>query len=215
MTRACPFSWISSIGTAVWATDPDGVLAYANPCARSLLSIEGQAQGEQLCHTAVRGVDAQGGRYCGTDCATRRLASSAQTLATITLECGAPAAQRRWLRIIPVAAREQREGPAWIVHCAVDVGQARRLERYLASVAAPSHGSAHDPEQERFALLTAREREILSLLEGSANSRRVAYDLHVSYATVRNHIQHILAKLQVHSIQEALAVYILADEPGR
>ena len=53
--------------------------------------------------------------------------------------------------------------------------------------------------------LTAREREVLSLLAEGVSSRRIAEELHVSPNTVRTHVQNILAKLQVHSRLEAAA----------
>jgi DNA-binding NarL/FixJ family response regulator len=53
--------------------------------------------------------------------------------------------------------------------------------------------------------LTRRELVILRLIAGGANTRAVAEKLHVSPATVRNHVQHILGKLGVHSRLEAAA----------
>jgi two-component system, NarL family, nitrate/nitrite response regulator NarL len=49
--------------------------------------------------------------------------------------------------------------------------------------------------------LTRRELDILRLLAAGAMAER----LHVSPATVRNHVQHILEKLGVHSRLEAAA----------
>ncbi|MDH4038859.1 MAG: helix-turn-helix transcriptional regulator [Candidatus Krumholzibacteria bacterium] len=66
------------------------------------------------------------------------------------------------------------------------------------------------PEQtDLSAELTQREREILSLLAEDATLHEIAERLGVSYATVRNHVQHILRKLGVHSILEAVAVFLL------
>jgi two-component system nitrate/nitrite response regulator NarL len=53
--------------------------------------------------------------------------------------------------------------------------------------------------------LTRRERDILRLLAAGASTRAMAERLHVSPATVRNHVQHILEKLGVHSRLEAAA----------
>ncbi|HKZ75050.1 MAG TPA: LuxR C-terminal-related transcriptional regulator, partial [Actinomycetota bacterium] len=53
--------------------------------------------------------------------------------------------------------------------------------------------------------LTRREREVLRFLTGGANTRAMAERLHVSSATVRNHVQNIFAKLGVHSRLEAVA----------
>ena len=53
--------------------------------------------------------------------------------------------------------------------------------------------------------LTAREREVLSLLaEGLAN-QAIAKQLGISLATVRNHVQSVIAKLGAHSKLEAVA----------
>ena len=40
----------------------------------------------------------------------------------------------------------------------------------------------------------------------------IAATLYLSYATVRNHVQHILVKLGVHSIPEAVACHILTTD---
>jgi DNA-binding CsgD family transcriptional regulator len=53
--------------------------------------------------------------------------------------------------------------------------------------------------------LTARESEILNLLAEGLPSNAIAERLSVSHATVRNHVQHILSKLCVHSRSEAVS----------
>lgn len=53
--------------------------------------------------------------------------------------------------------------------------------------------------------LTARERQILLLLAEGLTCSSISQKLSVSQTTVRNHIQHILSKLCVHSRTEAVA----------
>lgn len=53
--------------------------------------------------------------------------------------------------------------------------------------------------------LTNREREILRLLAMGNNVEPMAQQLHISPNTVRNHIQRLMAKLDVHSRAEAVA----------
>jgi DNA-binding NarL/FixJ family response regulator len=53
--------------------------------------------------------------------------------------------------------------------------------------------------------LTDREREVLSLLAQGLNTPDIAQSLSISSSTVRNHVQNILHKLQVHSRLEAVA----------
>src|SRR3989304_1600513 len=47
--------------------------------------------------------------------------------------------------------------------------------------------------------LTRREVEILRLMTGGANTKTMADRLHVSPATVRNHVQNIFGEIGVHS----------------
>jgi PAS domain S-box-containing protein len=53
--------------------------------------------------------------------------------------------------------------------------------------------------------LTPREYQVLELLARGADTETIATELVISEATVRNHIQHILRKLGVHSRLEAAA----------
>ena len=52
---------------------------------------------------------------------------------------------------------------------------------------------------------TAREQQILQLLAEGRTATTISGRLYISLATVRNHIQHILAKLGLHSKLEAVA----------
>ena len=54
--------------------------------------------------------------------------------------------------------------------------------------------------------LTKREREVLSLLAGGLPQQEIGRTLVISPKTVSTHIQHILAKLGVHSRAEAVAM---------
>ncbi len=56
------------------------------------------------------------------------------------------------------------------------------------------------------AVLTPREREVLTCLAQGAGRREVAQRLHLSANTVRTHMQNLMAKLGVHSTLEAVAL---------
>jgi DNA-binding NarL/FixJ family response regulator len=74
---------------------------------------------------------------------------------------------------------------------------AERLRTYFSSV--------HDvPARAAFHVLTERERQILHLVAAGHNNRRIARELTLSEKTVRNHISHIFAKLQVKDRAEAI-----------
>jgi DNA-binding NarL/FixJ family response regulator len=60
--------------------------------------------------------------------------------------------------------------------------------------------SDDDPE-----LLTYREREVLALVAGGATNREIAQTLSVTLATVKSHLVHVYAKLEVRNRHEALS----------
>ena len=55
--------------------------------------------------------------------------------------------------------------------------------------------------------LTKQQVNVLQLLESGISNKEIARRLHIETATVKNHVHHILQKLQVHSRGEAAAVY--------
>jgi DNA-binding NarL/FixJ family response regulator len=75
-----------------------------------------------------------------------------------------------------------------------------------ATEAAAQPGPGRDPSVElRVRTLTPREREVLGLLAIGWSNRRIAGAMHLSYLTVRSHMQNLLLKLGVHSQLEAVA----------
>ncbi len=54
--------------------------------------------------------------------------------------------------------------------------------------------------------LTARETEVLRLLSRGYSNQAIATELGIRLATVRNHVQSVIEKLQAHSKLEAVAV---------
>jgi DNA-binding NarL/FixJ family response regulator len=67
--------------------------------------------------------------------------------------------------------------------------------------------SATDTRRDPLDTLTARERQVLICLAEGMNRNTIALQLHVSVNTVRSHVQNIIAKLDVHSALEAVAVH--------
>ena len=63
-----------------------------------------------------------------------------------------------------------------------------------------------DETAARYGKLTAREREVLSLLITGADNETIGQNLLISPQTARTHVQNILTKLRVHSRLEAAAL---------
>lgn len=58
------------------------------------------------------------------------------------------------------------------------------------------------PREDSYALLTAREREVLQLLAEGRSAKEAAADLSISFKTVNTHRQNIMEKLNIHSVAE-------------
>ena len=53
-------------------------------------------------------------------------------------------------------------------------------------------------------MLTCREKEIAALISKGLSNKDIAVRLNIEVATVKNHVHHVLEKLQVHSRAQAL-----------
>jgi DNA-binding CsgD family transcriptional regulator len=102
---------------------------------------------------------------------------------------------------ILVWTRAERGGRT--VHMIRDVPAAQELlaliRKRLAVPAVPREPATNG------APLTRREVEILHMIANGLKTRSIALRLHVSPATVRNHVRNILRKLDAHSRLEAVA----------
>lgn len=80
----------------------------------------------------------------------------------------------------------------------------RMLDQFVAS-----RGSR--PDREAVAHLTDREREVLQEIAGGATNPEIARHLHVSEATVKTHVGHVLAKL---GLRDRVQIVIFAYDHG-
>lgn len=81
------------------------------------------------------------------------------------------------------------------------IARVRRIFTRSGALAPPES----DVPRSALASLTAREQQVLRFLAEGLNGTAIARELHLSPKTVGTHIQHILAKLGVHSRAQAVA----------
>jgi len=204
-------SWVGSLGVPVWVSDPSGNIGYLNGRAAELLGVAAGAAVGQPCHEVVAARDAAGNPHCGPNCAVLECARRDRELEPLELCLRRPEGGDHWVQVLIISIQEASQGRPWLVHCAVPRDRSHRIEEYLARVATrtgtPRPGRCVRPRCE----LTARENQVLQLLAEDHSLYTISDELCISYVTVRNHVQHILIKLDVHSIMEAVARYL--DRP--
>jgi DNA-binding NarL/FixJ family response regulator len=128
------------------------------------------------------------------------------------LHVSGPNGKRHWIQVLIIKIRASGRNRPWLVHCAVPRDKAHRIEEYLSLVAARTRPPVLEAGRSPRTDLTDREQEVLQLLAADRDLYAIADELHISYATVRNHVQHILSKLRVHTIMEAVACQLLLEE---
>jgi DNA-binding NarL/FixJ family response regulator len=106
--------------------------------------------------------------------------------------------------ILVEAIRAVHSGETWIGH-AISAAAIAKLSR--------AKKKEENPEAAKIALLTPREREVVSVVAQGFSGARIALELEISEATVRHHITSILSKLEVSNKLE-LAVYAFHNGLG-
>lgn len=199
-------AWVDSVDAACWVSGPDGRIVSINARALTLLKRERNECLDRLCDELLGGVDESGNPICSAHCRARRNAEASAPTAPMRFVAragdGTPTPLLVWVASVRVSDRL----PAFLVHMALPQERESRLEHYLARVAGRTPGTESDAH---LASLSAREQQILDGLASDLTLRGVALRLGVSYATVRNHVQHILTKLEAHSMAEAVARWVL------
>jgi DNA-binding CsgD family transcriptional regulator len=200
------------MGVPVWITDPVGRISYLNPRAEALFGHSFSEWYARPCHLVVAG-RTRTGPFCCPRCRVRSQANARAEIEPVHMEIGAKDGARTEVCVVVIAV----ESPAGkqLVHLVVDDERERRvrgfLERVVSRAEMDSLSTARPVRKKTPASsqLSRREREVLSMLVEDANLYEIAIRLSISHATVRNHVQHILAKLGVHSILEAVAVWLV------
>ena len=213
MDEAELYSLLEGAGDAAFVVDPQGLIRYWSRKAEELLGYRKEQTLQKNCADVLAGTDEAGAAICCRDC--RVLETARKTGTTASYEMQAPTAdgRRKWLGVSILVARLNRGRPPLVVHLLRDVDPRKELElvtrEILVNIGRLTGQQADDVLRRGrppspVSDLTAREKTILHALSLGRDPHDIAEELHISRATVRNHIQHILGKLQCHSRLEAV-----------
>jgi len=194
---------LSNTADGVCAIGVDGRIVFWNRAAERLLGYAAREVVGKPCCDVFVGRDPAGNRLCYQGCHVQTLVKRGEAVEHFQMATRTKAGRPVWLDISILAVPGARRDAATTVHLFRDVTTAHEVEALvrerLAQMRPPLDDGPPSPE------LTRRELDILRLMVAGASTRAMADRLHVSPATVRNHVQHILEKLGVHSRLEAAA----------
>lgn len=194
---------LARAGDGVFVIGPDSRIVLWNRSAERILGYSArEAIGRPCCELFV-GRDDKGNRLCYRGCHVMTLARMGEAVQNFDMQTLSKSGRPVWLNVSILSIPGAREDVAMMVHLFRDVTASKELlsmvhERLAAPVA---NGDA--PEAP--GVLTRRELEVLRVVASGANTKLSAERLHVSPATIRNHVQNIFGKLGVHSRLEAVA----------
>jgi PAS domain S-box-containing protein len=182
-------------GDGGFATGPDGRVLAWNRAAERICGFSAREVIGKSCCDVFRGYDDAGNRLCHPGCHIRSLVQMAEPVSSYDMRARTKAGTPVWVNVSVLPLSLAGESAPVTLHLFRDVTATKELlslvQERRADAAAPS--------------LTRRELEILRLLADGLDTATAAERLHVSRATVRNHVQNIFAKLGVHSRLGAVA----------
>ena len=189
---------------AVFATDTaDRIILWNKEC-ESLLVVSARRAMGRRCYEILCGRDRFGNVYCHANCAVafqaREKGDDPVRRFPLVVKKGDGTTRRISSAMFSIPSYHR--ALATLVHVlkpAVEESAAA-----VAPVPEPlSPVAGHDGDM---VALTSREREVLEELSHGASTPQVARKLGIAGVTVRNHIQSILQKLEVHSKLEAVVL---------
>jgi DNA-binding CsgD family transcriptional regulator len=195
---------IARSGEAVFAIDSADKIILWNKKCEELLGKPARTVLGKRCYDVMGGRDANGNIYCYRNCpvafqARERLKEPVKRF-PLSIEVGKSG--RQWFEVSLFAIPSYHPALSTIVHVVRPEKQKpstleRRLEKDSVPAAEPlwpmttKEGQPVD--------LTSREKEILRCLAQGMSTSAIGRTLFISPVTVRNHIQNLLHKLDVHT----------------
>jgi PAS domain S-box-containing protein len=200
---------LGTTADAVVAVDHQQRISGWNEAAAELLGYTAEDVLGRRCNEVLRWWDRCGDAVCCEDCASPARAEKGELLETREVLGRSGHGRTLWLNVTTIVPPAAAQGTVALLHLMREVSLPPALERLVAE-RLDGHREAV-PRCESVELLdklTPREREILQLLSDGLGTVDIARQLVVAPATVRNHVQNILSKLEVRSRLEAVALML-------
>ncbi len=195
---------LTNTADGVCAVTSDGKITLWNRAAEKILGYSAREVIGRPCCEVFAGQDSAGNRLCYHGCQVLTLVKEGELVQHFDMATRTKTDKPVWLNVSIVVIPGTRRDLSTTVHLFRDVTASHEIESLVRERLAEARSGAADTSSPA-AELTRREIEILRLMTGGANTKTMAERLHVSPATVRNHVQNIFGKLGVHSRLEAAA----------
>ncbi|HEV8440014.1 MAG TPA: LuxR C-terminal-related transcriptional regulator [Methylomirabilota bacterium] len=193
---------LARAGDGAFAIGADGKILTWNRAAEKILGHAAREVIGRSCCDVLAARDDDDNRLCHQGCRVMALLGMGESVQSFDMRTHRKSGEAIWINASVLALPNGRPAGLLTVYLFRDVTASKELLRLvherLAAAGGPDGAQA-------LSTLTRRELEILRLISAGVKTTDAAERLHVSRATVRNHVQNILVKLGVHSRLEAMA----------
>lgn len=198
----------------VYAVDQTQRIVFWNASAERILGYQAEEVMGRPCHEIFHGTPRPGCLECQADCPVMVAVRHQEMVPTYNLLSRTKAGDTILLNI-SVVVPEHAPGTFVTIHLFRDATYQLRYETYVEQLLCAASRLPGPPQTlarrsgataPMYVPLTAREKEVLSLLVQGKAAREIADSLCISYATTRNHLHAILRKLDVHTQRQAITV---------
>src|SRR5438309_6545679 len=194
---------LARAGDGAFVTAADGRIVLWNRAAERILGYSAREVMSRRCFDVFAGHDDKDNRLCYQGCHVQNLVKMSEPVQSFDMRTQTKTGKPVWLNVSVLSLPGDGRGGPLTVHLVRDVSAAKALLTLLHERLVPSAADGARPPEA--SALTRRELEVLRLMGQGINTAGAAERLHVSPATIRNHVQNILGKLGVHSRLEAVA----------
>jgi PAS domain S-box-containing protein len=196
-----------------YVIDQDQRIALWNKAAETILGFTAQEVVGTNCFQMLAGHTDGGCVVCRRGCLPFSAGRRGELIPSFDAQMRTASGYPRWVNVsvIAVPMDDDSQEPTAIVHFFRDVEAKKRAETFTKDVVGwvrqlKLQGPDMPPVDNNSTVvdLTEREIQVLRLLARGADTEAIASQLVIDRSTVRNHIQRILHKLDVHSRLEAV-----------
>lgn len=192
-------------GDGVFIIDGNGVIQFWNPMAEKILGYKPEDVKGGLCRTVFNGTDRNGNLLCHEFCWVKMQALEGNPINHFEMLTHAANKQPVWLDISTLTIPAVLAGRTLIAYLFRDITLEREMASLVRNTVQAAAVEAKPAEMLDTGALTERQLEVLVLLRAGASTPEVAKELGISLTTVRNHVQNIFARLEVHNRLEMMA----------
>lgn len=199
-----PLSIVAGTADAAFGTDEESRIVIWNRAAEQLLGYSASRVLGRHCCEILCGVDVYGNRFCRENCALELMVRKSEGIHRFELEIRKESGKRIPVGISIIVVPGPKATQYTLIHLLQPLGadpSPNLAGTSDSAVPVSVAGNASEPQP-----LTGREIEVLRMFSDGLTTREIADALYISVATVRNHTQNILRKLDVHSKAEAVSL---------